>query len=202
MTHHRVSYPAIDFYGDKTHGIEKAYGTPTPSMWQIMNPKNGMVMTLHHEGPLYLFMIIIFIFGMKVLKTSWTGLAFVFVFYAVQATVMLSMHMSFHVRGFWMERYSWYMELRALHYIHHLYDMQSNLGMVNMGIDVFFGSLETIDPLKKVQGKMKQEAEKIELEHELPEKLHLKYLNSAVNHAGLVALILGFDVSLDFKPRK
>ena len=34
-----------------------------------------------------------------------------------------------------------YLELRALHYIHHLGDMRSNLAMVNMGVDGLFHTL-------------------------------------------------------------
>lgn len=49
---------------------------------------------------------------------------------------------------------------------------------------------------------MKLEAEKMDLKHKLPDKVHVKYLNQAANYAGLVALILGFDVSLDHKIRK
>jgi len=51
------------------------------------------------------------------------------------------LYISFDIRGFELEKYPWYLELRALHYIHHLGATKSNLGMLNMGIDGLFVSL-------------------------------------------------------------
>ena len=62
------------------------------------------------------------------------------------AMVGNALHMSFHVRGFHLEEYAWYRELRALHYIHHLGDMKSNLAMLNLGMDGLFRSLSILDP--------------------------------------------------------
>ena len=40
------------------------------------------------------------------------------------------------------------MELRMLHYIHHLGDMKSNLAMVNLGMDGIFGTMMVDDPMR------------------------------------------------------
>ena len=48
-------------------------------------------------------------------QTSLPTCAFVVFLLAVMASVGNAMHMSFHVKGFHLEKYDWYMELRALH---------------------------------------------------------------------------------------
>merc|ERR1719145_206693 len=76
---------------------------------------------------------------------------FAFMMYAAVAIVGNAVHMSFHVRGFHLEKYEWYMQLRALHYIHHLGDMNHDFAMVSMYIDWCFGSLASRDPACKAQ---------------------------------------------------
>lgn len=38
------------------------------------------------------------------------------------------LHQKFHIEGFWMERYTWFNELRDLHWHHHV-DVRENLGI-------------------------------------------------------------------------
>lgn len=60
-----------------------------------------------------------------------------------------ALHSSFHVKGFHLECYSWYQELRTLHYIHHLGNTQHNFGIFNIGfIDGIFNSMKIYDPIK------------------------------------------------------
>lgn len=112
-------------------------------------PSNTIVGNFAHEGPIYIFAVIILVFGKLFIKTSWAGMGFVTFGLVFMAIVGNAFHMSFHVRGFELEKYQWYMELRTLHYIHHLGDMKSNLAMVNLGIDGIFGSLKVDDPLRR-----------------------------------------------------
>lgn len=95
--------------------------------------------------------MIILIAGYFVLGTSTTAYCFVGAGLTVMGVVGNAMHMSFHIRNFELEKYEWYMELRTLHYIHHLGDMKSNLAMVNMGMDGLFNSLQVDDPLRNTK---------------------------------------------------
>lgn len=119
----------------------------------MCNIFSTIVGSLWHEGPLYFFMAIILIFGRLFLHTSWVGLALMLLFASVMGIIGNAFHMSFHVRGFELECYQWYMELRMLHYIHHLGDMKSNLAMVNLGMDGFFSSLMVDDPSRHRKNK-------------------------------------------------
>ena len=89
---------------------------------------------LAHEWPVIFTGLMILIIGMfPPFNTSMATTSFIFVEYLFQATLMNAFHMSFHVRYFHLEKYAWYRELRTLHYIHHLGDMKTNFGMINLG---------------------------------------------------------------------
>jgi len=50
------------------------------------------------------------------------------------------LHEGFHLRGFWLEDYRWFMSLRELHYIHHKGHMQDNLEVYDFWLDFLLGS--------------------------------------------------------------
>ena len=102
-----------------------------------------------------------------------------------------------------------------MHYIHHLGDMKSNLGMLNLGIDGLFGSLALEDPVRM---KKRQESSVLRSgaegsnsnskmihlygagaldEDKLPTGITLKLLQKSSKAAGIVAAALGFDVPLE-----
>lgn len=120
---------------------------------EMCNVFGTIVGNFWHEGPLYIMMAIILILGRIFFHTSWSALAFIFGFASLIGIVGNAFHMSFHVRGFELERYQWYMELRMLHYIHHLGDMKSNYALVNMGLDGIFGSMMLDDPMRNRKDK-------------------------------------------------
>ena len=118
------------------------------------------------------------------------------------ASIGNALHMSFHVRHFHLERFEWYVELRTLHYIHHLGDMKSNFAMLNMGMDQLFSSLAMQDfdlaPKRRaphrgffralVDGKR---------DADLPRGITVAGVLRSAAHSGLVAAALGLDVPLD-----
>jgi hypothetical protein len=58
-----------------------------------------------------------------------------------------ALHSSFHVKGFQLECYEWYQELRALHFIHHLGNTKHNYGVLNISfIDGVFNSVKLLSP--------------------------------------------------------
>ena len=147
MDHHLHTFPPTDFYGDKDDAIIKFYGKK-PTMMDLMNITGTIVGNIWHEGPLYVFMGLILVLGRVYLQTSWLGMFFILMFASLMGIIGNAFHMSFHVRDFEYEKYQWYMELRMLHYIHHLGDMKSNLAMVNLGMDGIFGSMMVDDPMR------------------------------------------------------
>jgi len=156
---------------------------------------------LAHEWPL-LALLILILGGAKLAGASWATTACAFVLHFCMASVGNALHMSFHVRNFHLERYSWYRELRTLHYIHHLGDMKSNFAMLNMGMDQLFHSLTLQDfdlaPSRRstprgyfrafLEGKR---------DADLPHGMAVADVLRSAAHGGLVAAALGFDVPLD-----
>lgn len=147
MRHHLKNYPPGRFYGKTKDTNTELFGVPVPTMWQLMDPRATTVNNLAHEGPLYVMMACILLGGRQLLGSSIATTALVLVGYLIMGVIGNMLHMSFHVPGFELERFSWYAELRALHYIHHLGDMRSNLAMLNLGMDGVFGSLAVTDPV-------------------------------------------------------
>merc|ERR1712194_87517 len=152
MEHHLIRFPPSDFYGN-AELFAQMYPKGQPTIWSLMNiaTTTNVANTKHtpliHEAPLLIMMMAILMGGLYVERAG--TILFVFVMYAVMAIVGNAFHMSFHVRGFHLEKYKWYMELRALHYIHHLGDTKSNFAMVNMGLDLIFASMKITDPAEK-----------------------------------------------------
>ena len=131
--------------------------------------------------------------------TKWSTMGFVCVMYLAIVSIENALHMSFHVRNFHLEKYAWYKELRTLHYIHHLGDMKSNMGMLNLLlVDGMTGSLATRDPLKNrlvedtVFSGLKTRADK-----DFPDGITPADVKGVAQHAGFTATVLGLDVPLD-----
>ena len=72
--------------------------------------------------------------------------ATIFVLFAGYAGNFL--HQAFHVRGHSFERFPWFHELRAFHYIHHKYSTNHNYSVMNVGLDWLMGSM-VLDETKK-----------------------------------------------------
>lgn len=141
MIHHWHNFPPHDFYGDETRSIEQLYGRENPSLWQLIcNTKDGNV-RWSHEGSLVLSFGILLLLSTVLTKCSLQVTFAAGLMYAVMGILGTALHMSYHVRGFELEPYAWYRELRAIHFIHHLQDV--NFAMVNTTIDLAFGSLKT-----------------------------------------------------------
>eukprot|EP00467_Chlorarachnion_reptans_P011323 CAMPEP_0114525866 /NCGR_PEP_ID=MMETSP0109-20121206/22675_1 /TAXON_ID=29199 /ORGANISM="Chlorarachnion reptans, Strain CCCM449" /LENGTH=727 /DNA_ID=CAMNT_0001707521 /DNA_START=78 /DNA_END=2261 /DNA_ORIENTATION=+ len=170
MEHHLIRFPPSDFYGSAQLYAEM-YPDGKPTIWTLMdlskttNIADGTTLSkegvgiageqekavkkhtpLAHEGPLLIALLSILVFAFLFLGATLATTLFAFILYLVVACVGNALHMSFHVRGFHLEKYAWYRELRTLHYIHHLGDMKSNLAMLNLGMDGFFKSLTVTDP--------------------------------------------------------
>ena len=71
-----------------------------------------------------------------------------FIFAVVGAYIANYLHQSFHVKGHFLERYGWFHELRAVHYIHHLHSTRHNYAVLNVGLDWLCGSLVLDEALK------------------------------------------------------
>ena len=146
--HHFKTFPPRKFYGDD--GIcKKTYGYDIPTFWQLMDPRKSTNFTIYHEGLLYGMIFIVLFIAKFVLYYSWSTVFFSFILASVMGIVGSALHSSFHVKGFHLERYQWYQQLRSLHYIHHLGNTQHNFGVLNIGfVDGIFNSIRLKDPIK------------------------------------------------------
>lgn len=135
------------------------------------------------------------------------------------------LHMSMHVPNHWLTRYEWYLELRALHYVHHIGSTSFNYAIVNFGLDRLMNSfVPDQDPsnrpefkaLAKRKGKgegkggeaqtsanhevgSKQEKHGDDNDqqnrHQPPEGISKKALASAVRASPLARALLSFDLA-------
>mmetsp|Transcript_44040 Transcript_44040/g.137974 ORF Transcript_44040/g.137974 Transcript_44040/m.137974 type:complete len:586 (-) Transcript_44040:74-1831(-) len=204
MRHHVYTYPPSAFYGRTATTIREELGKDCPTLMDLLLPNKTITMQLAHEGPLYLFMGIILAAGRWIAGSSLSTLGVVLLSYMAMGLIGNAMHMSFHVKGFELERYAWYRELRALHYLHHLGDMKSNLAMVNLGMDGAMGSLATsVDSLRqpaRTQAKLQKSHSglpELMAAADLPDGMTPELLDSARGSAGLIAATFGFDLPLD-----
>ena len=98
----------------------REYGSECPTFLQLMDPRTSTNFTIHHEGILYGLLFIALLAERYALGFGWATVTLSLLMSAVIGSVGSALHSSFHVRGFQLEKYEWYLELRALHYIHHL----------------------------------------------------------------------------------
>ena len=192
MEHHLINFPPHKFYG-KPGTVKKVYGHEVPTLWQLMDPRTSTNFTWKHEGPLYAMNVVIlagaYYYGFSVLT-----LCFVLLLGVVMGTVGSALHSSFHVPNFHLEKYKWYMELRTLHYLHHLGSMKHNYAVLNLGLDGFFRSLVVDDPRKS------RSNTEIKVGN-LPHGISKDDVEVALSNAGANASLLLFDVPLSRKAK-
>jgi len=188
MEHHLIRFPPSDFYGS-AEMFAQMYPDGMPTIWSLMNlaKTTNVADARHtpmiHEGPLFVFMIIILVVAILACGCSALTTFFGFILYAFMGIVGNAFHMSFHVRGFHLEKYKWYLELRTLHYIHHLGDMKKNFAMINLGFESVFLSLAVEDPATKVSSSAPA----------LPEGVTRETLRRATQHFGISGVMLGMN---------
>jgi len=202
MRHHVYTYPPSKFYGRTPTTIREELGKDCPTFLDLLLPNKTITMQVAHEGPLYFFMAAILAVGYVVCGSSVPTLCMVLMLYVAMGLIGNAMHMSFHVKGFELERYSWYLELRTLHYLHHLGDMKSNLAMINLGMDGAMGSLAvSADSLHQPALAKKKQSDsglsELMKMAELPYGITQELLVASSRSVGLIAASLGFDVPLD-----
>lgn len=150
MRHHKNDFADDDFYGDASGALARAFKAPPTTLLRLMDPRSSMTASIVHEGPLAAAMLLIIVGGRVLAHTSILALAFVLAGYLLMALIGSALHISFHVRNFELEPFSWYRELRALHYVHHL--QHKNFAMVNIHADYVFGSFDAFAPSPPPRG--------------------------------------------------
>ena len=156
MRHHLEIFPPKNFYG-KDGIIIKETGYECPTLLQLCSPFASTTVNPYHEGPLFVLFGLILWSSIYICESTPLTILFLTILIAIIGLVGSAIHYSFHIKGFELEKYEWYLELRTLHYLHHLGNMQSNFAMVNVGIDYFFDSysrdleqtIHNIRPLRK-----------------------------------------------------
>jgi hypothetical protein len=115
-----------------------------------MDIRRSTNFTFAHEGILYVMMFAALACERFLFGYSWRTVAASLAMASFIGSVGSALHSSFHVKGFELERFQWYKELRALHYIHHLGSTQHNFGVFNIGmVDGVLNSVRLTDPVKK-----------------------------------------------------
>jgi hypothetical protein len=228
MEHHLERFPPTDFYGSAKL-FAKLYPSGKPTIWSLMdltkttNIADGTAMEsstaktakkkkcagnsapahsfLAHEWPVVLTGSGILFCGMlPPFRVSGATTGMVFVLYFLQASLMNALHMSFHVRNFHLEKYKWYLELRTLHYIHHLGDMKTNFAMMNLGLDGFFKSLAIEDHRLKGGKRRKGYYQQVvhgKRDNHFPHGITRNSVLLSAQHAGMSSQILGFHLQFD-----
>lgn len=157
MNHHLKNFPPAHFYGRNENSVEQLYGSKTPTLFHLMDPRRSTSFSWKHEGPLYVGFAVLIASSRWLFDLNVTTLLAAMLLGGVMGSVGSALHSSFHVRGFQLERFQWYRELRALHYLHHLGDMKSNYAVLNLGLDALFRSLILEDPLRSRAAKRQRD---------------------------------------------
>lgn len=152
--YYHVTFPPTDFYGDAAYAGMYPDGKPTiwslMKIWRSVNTRDQAI----YFSPLIAFMLAILLCGYFVCRCSGPTLLFAFIMYATLAIVGNAFRMSFHVRGFHLEKYEWYKQLRMVHYMHHCSvcyhgrTMKTDFTMVSMLFDWLLRSLRVRDPAR------------------------------------------------------
>jgi hypothetical protein len=155
--HHYIKFPPSCFYG-KPGVVKATYGYECPTFLQLCNPtrwipglngkaSNGMTGAIYHEGPLFALLLLVLLFQKFVLLHNNCTIGFCTFQALLIAIVGSALHSSFHVKGFELERFEWYKELRTYHYIHHLGTTKHNYAIMNIGlVDGAMNTLRLNDP--------------------------------------------------------
>ena len=160
--HHWETYPPKDFYGTRKIKIGKeksanSNGTSLPiSTWDYMF--RGSWVTAH-EGLLFLLTLLQLIAARLLFHCSYATIGGAVIGFVIMGFIGNWLHHAYHVEDYWLERYKWFHELRALHYVHHLGTAKHNYGVLNMTLDRFLGSL-TFSGTKTQTNKTSQSHEK------------------------------------------
>jgi sterol desaturase/sphingolipid hydroxylase (fatty acid hydroxylase superfamily) len=141
--HHWELYPPKDFYGARKRQTSETNnsgtnGDPLPiSWWDYMRHKTWIS---DHEGLLILLTFIQLVAARLFFHCSYSTIGCAFFGFMIMAFIGNWLHHAYHVEDHWLERFKWFHELRALHYIHHLGTAKHNYGVLNMTLDRFLGS--------------------------------------------------------------
>lgn len=134
MIHHMKLYPPKRFLSDKP--------LPSHSLWSL----DGLC----HQGPLFglvlseiLLLRYLFKHSMKV-RVDNKCIYFMVAGLALFGHIGNVLHISFHIRGHWLERYKWFLMCRELHWVHHKGDMKKNYMLVDFGMDELFSSKDYV----------------------------------------------------------
>ena len=132
--HHWIEFPPDAFYGSDTYW--KKQDTTIVSVWGSL----PLASSAAHEALLYTFLVIILAVSYYILKISTATIVAALFMALVIGVVGNYLHMSFHDKDHWLQRFEIWRELRIVHYEHHKGTAQHNYSMANFMWDWLLGS--------------------------------------------------------------
>jgi hypothetical protein len=147
MYHHLVVYPPSRFF---SRVYEDDEGGRT-----ILN-------TLAHDGPLYAAILTNVAMLYRLDSFRPVDVIISLLVYGFVSSFGIWLHQAFHIQGHWMERFLYFHDLRALHYVHHQGNTQHNFGFLDHSGDIVGQSLKNADyslsnsssPKTRINGKI------------------------------------------------
>lgn len=130
MYHHLVVYPPSRFF---SRVYEDDEGGRT-----ILN-------TLAHDGPLYASILTNVALLYRLDSFRPVDVIISLLVYGYVSSLGIWLHQAFHIEGHWMERFLYFHDLRALHYVHHQGNTQHNFGFLDHSGDIVGQSLKNAD---------------------------------------------------------
>jgi hypothetical protein len=130
MYHHLVVYPPSRFLSH---------------LYEDDEAGRTLLTTIAHDGPLYVLMlanlaVLYFLDSLRPLDIIISLLVYGYV-----SSFAVWLHQVFHVQGHWMERFLYFHDLRALHYVHHQENIQHNYGFLDHSCDSATNTLKKAD---------------------------------------------------------
>lgn len=130
MYHHLVVYPPSRFF---SRVYEDDEGGRT-----IIN-------TFAHDGPLYAVILTNVALLYRLDSFRPVDVIISLLVYGFVSSLGIWLHQAFHIQGHWMERFLYFHDLRALHYVHHQGNTQHNFGFLDHSGDIVGHSLKNAD---------------------------------------------------------
>jgi hypothetical protein len=128
MDHHLVLFPPRYFFGNP-----KVKPELLQYRWIDYIPL-VRAESFWHEFPMYAIGALI-VYGGYFIGATKVSIICGLVELVVVGLVGNSLHNSFHIKGHWLERFDWYHQIRALHYLHHQGSMKHNFSILNFRLD-------------------------------------------------------------------
>lgn len=142
--HHYVYFPKSDFYGEMK--VEWKKNKENLLIHAIPLNELYFVNSLQNEGFAIILGFIVAIFEKYVFKLTNLTILLLIIQSIITNYLGNYLHLSFHNKDSWLNKYEWFKDLKYLHYLHHCGNTKHNYMLVYFTFDKMFNSYLNCNP--------------------------------------------------------